>query len=97
MAEHAPSNRWSARVERMVWPTNDEAYKWAEPGRRKRAIFSLHIREEVEPLKMLKTPSGAAPGSSPPITRPRRRLLLPACTSYSMLAQPCRFSCELGS
>jgi hypothetical protein len=19
-------------VERMVWPTNDEAYKWAEPG-----------------------------------------------------------------
>jgi hypothetical protein len=74
-------------VERMLWPTNDEAYKWAEPGRRKRAIFSLHIREEVEPLKMLKTPSGAAPGStsSPPITE---ETVAAASTSYAGPALP---------
>ena len=51
----------------LKWPTNDEAYAWAEPGRRKRALFNTQLRE-AEQTKKLKTPSAAAASSSTPIT-----------------------------
>ena len=60
------------RVVRVVdvWPTDEEAYQWAEPGRQKRALYNNRIREEAEKMNMkkLKTPSGAAGYSSTPIT-----------------------------
>ena len=58
------------RVVRVVdvWPTDEEAYQWAEPGRQKRALYNNRIREEAEKMKKLKTPSGAAGYSSTPIT-----------------------------
>ena len=51
-----------------VWPTNEEAYEWAEPGRKKRALYNIRIREEAEQMKKLKTPSGAAGSSTSPET-----------------------------
>ena len=51
-----------------VWPTNEEVYAWAEPGRKKRAAYNIRMREEAEKMKKLKTPSGAAGSSSTPIT-----------------------------
>ena len=51
-----------------VWPTNEEAYAWAEPGRKKRALYNMRPREEAEKMKKIKTPSGAAGYSSTPIT-----------------------------
>ena len=54
--------------QRMKWPTNEEAYEWAEPGRKKRALFNSAMWAKVECQKKLKTPSGAAGSSSSPIT-----------------------------
>ena len=65
-----------------VWPTNEQAYQWAEPGRKKRALYNNRIREEAEKMKKLKlkTPSGAAGSSSTPITN---ETAAAASTSYA--------------
>ena len=39
-----PRHHWA----HFVWPTNEEAYAWAEVGRKKRAAHNLLIREEAE-------------------------------------------------
>ena len=52
--------------QRMQWPTNDEAFEWAEPARKKRALFNTKLREKAQ-QKNLKTPC-AAGSSSTPIT-----------------------------
>ena len=51
-----------------VWPSNEEAYKWAERGRKKRTLLNLAMWEEEDRKKKLKTPSGAVGSSSTPIT-----------------------------
>ena len=52
--------------QRMQWPTNDEAFEWAEPARKKGALFNTKLREKAQ-QKNLKTPC-AAGSSSTPIT-----------------------------
>ena len=54
-----------------MWPTNEEAYAWAEVGRQKRAAHNVRIREEAErenKMKKLKTPSCGAGSSAEPVT-----------------------------
>ena len=31
--------------QRMEWPTNNEAFQWAEPARKKRALFNIALRK----------------------------------------------------
>ena len=62
--------------QRMVWPTNEEAYKWAEPGRKKRALFN----EEPEAEKKQKTPARGAEGSS---STPITEEMAAAASSYA--------------
>ena len=62
-----PRHHWA----HFVWPTNEEAYAWAEVGRKKRAAHNLLIREEAErekQMKKLKTPSCGAGSSAEPVT-----------------------------
>ena len=68
-----------------VWPTNEGAYKWAEPGRQKRALYNKRIREEAEQMKKVKTPSGAAGNSTSPKTEDTATA---ARTSYGGPAMP---------
>ena len=61
------SNWWAT----LQWATNEEAYAWAEVGRKKRAAHNLLIREEADrenKMKKLKTPSCAAGSSTEPVT-----------------------------
>ena len=54
-----------------MWPTNEEAYAWAEVGRKKMAAYNVRIREEAErekQIKKLKTPSCGAGSSAEPVT-----------------------------
>ena len=50
--------------QRLEWPTNDEAFLWAEPARKKRALFNIALREEAQ-QKKLKTPCATASSSTP--------------------------------
>ena len=62
-----PRHHWA----HFVWPTNEEAYAWAEVGRQKRAAHNVRIREEAErenKMKKLKTPSCGAGSSAEPVT-----------------------------
>ena len=68
-----------------VWPTNEEAFEWAEPERKKRALFNIAMLEEKECKKKLKTPSGAVHSSSTPITD---ETAAAASTSYAGPALP---------
>ena len=73
--------------QRMVWPTNDEAYNWAEPGRKKRALFNIALQEEAV-KKNQKTPSRAAGScSSTPNTE---ETAAAASSSYAGPAVPCQ-------
>ena len=50
--------------QRMEWPTNNEAFQWAEPARKKRALFNIALRMEAQ-QKKLKTPCATASSSTP--------------------------------
>ena len=72
----------------MQWPTNDEAFEWAEPARKKRALFNTRLREKAQ-HKSLKTPC-AAGSSSTPITN-ENLLQQPAPTPVAVpFSLPCQ-------
>ena len=74
--------------QRMQWPTNDEAFEWAEPARKKRALFNTKLREKAQ-HKSLKTPC-AAGSSSTPITN-ENLLQQPAPTPVAVpFSLPCQ-------
>ena len=40
----SPRHHWA----HFVWPTNEEAYAWAEVGRKKRAAYNIRMREDAD-------------------------------------------------
>ena len=76
------------QVEPMQWPSNEEAFAWAEAAKkrvRKRQLFEMQLLSEK------KTPGVAAGGSSSPVTNenqpPEQAAPPPAAVPFQLSSQ----------